>query len=168
MSTDDQQVDPTIPPVISAARAETPPTDYMSGQISVMRRENPEVWKRIDELTDGNFNAKGHEHLLISQKSECDGCGYNLYGNLSGVCPECGTPVHGSAEMRRLLSIRIFDALRTAMPQKWADVAARFERRRMETVEREFSEEGARRDEIRKRAMQNWLDRKRGESNPSY
>jgi len=23
----------------------------------------------------------------------CDRCGYNLTGNLSGVCPECGEPV---------------------------------------------------------------------------
>lgn len=23
----------------------------------------------------------------------CDGCGYNLTGNISGVCPECGTPI---------------------------------------------------------------------------
>jgi hypothetical protein len=24
----------------------------------------------------------------------CRTCGYNLYGNVSGVCPECGTPIH--------------------------------------------------------------------------
>jgi hypothetical protein len=23
----------------------------------------------------------------------CVGCGYNLTGNVSGVCPECGTPL---------------------------------------------------------------------------
>jgi hypothetical protein len=33
-------------------------------------------WKRVDD--DGRF---------------CATCGYNLTGNLSGVCPECGTPV---------------------------------------------------------------------------
>lgn len=22
----------------------------------------------------------------------CQSCGYNLYGNVSGICPECGTP----------------------------------------------------------------------------
>jgi hypothetical protein len=26
----------------------------------------------------------------------CRRCGYNLTGNLSGVCPECGTPVKRS------------------------------------------------------------------------
>lgn len=24
----------------------------------------------------------------------CEACGYNLTGNWSGVCPECGTPIH--------------------------------------------------------------------------
>jgi len=23
----------------------------------------------------------------------CQKCGYNLTGNVSGVCPECGTPI---------------------------------------------------------------------------
>ena len=27
----------------------------------------------------------------------CHHCGYNLTGNTSGVCPECGTPVAGNA-----------------------------------------------------------------------
>ncbi len=25
--------------------------------------------------------------------NQCRGCGYDLTGNVSGVCPECGTPV---------------------------------------------------------------------------
>ncbi len=29
-----------------------------------------------------------------NQRPECLECGYNLTGNVSGVCPECGTPVH--------------------------------------------------------------------------
>ena len=28
----------------------------------------------------------------------CDSCGYNLTGNTSGVCPECGTPVTDDAQ----------------------------------------------------------------------
>ncbi len=34
---------------------------------------------------------------LFRRKPEpgiCHSCGYNLYGNQSGICPECGTPVH--------------------------------------------------------------------------
>jgi hypothetical protein len=30
----------------------------------------------------------------------CLTCGYNLTGNTSGVCPECGTPVAGKAEVK--------------------------------------------------------------------
>ena len=29
---------------------------------------------------------------------ECKRCGYNLLGNVSGICPECGTPVQQRAE----------------------------------------------------------------------
>ena len=33
---------------------------------------------------------------IIRRKPEqgyCQNCGYNLTGNVSGVCPECGTPI---------------------------------------------------------------------------
>ena len=33
-------------------------------------------------------------------ENECAVCGYNLTGNTSGVCPECGTPVPRNAEAR--------------------------------------------------------------------
>lgn len=29
---------------------------------------------------------------------QCPACGYNLFGNTSGVCPECGTPTQSKAE----------------------------------------------------------------------
>jgi len=29
------------------------------------------------------------------QGGGCRQCGYDLTGNLSGRCPECGTPIHG-------------------------------------------------------------------------
>ena len=164
MNADDDHDNPDAPMARPVDSYNSPPTDYMAGQVGVMRMENPEVWTRIDALTDGEFDATAYRHLLVTPKSECEACGYNLFGNTSGLCPECGTPVHGSAEARRLLSIRIFDALRTAKPEKWADVSERLERQRMESVEREFSEEGARRDKTRRRALQSWLDRKRRES----
>ena len=30
----------------------------------------------------------------------CSACGYSLTDNVSGVCPECGTPVAGKAEVK--------------------------------------------------------------------
>jgi len=29
----------------------------------------------------------------FAAEGECTGCGYNLFGNTSGICPECGSPV---------------------------------------------------------------------------
>ena len=34
-------------------------------------------------------------------RGECPHCGYSLTGNLSGVCPECGTRVVGAPEPYR-------------------------------------------------------------------
>ncbi|HEY2584323.1 MAG TPA: hypothetical protein VGI81_01010 [Tepidisphaeraceae bacterium] len=31
------------------------------------------------------------------EADECRACGYNLTGNVSGVCPECGTPIESNA-----------------------------------------------------------------------
>lgn len=32
------------------------------------------------------------------KRNQCQSCGYNLTGNTSGVCPECGQPAPASAE----------------------------------------------------------------------
>jgi hypothetical protein len=32
-------------------------------------------------------------HLMVMPRGCCTRCGYDLTGNVSGVCPECGTPV---------------------------------------------------------------------------
>jgi hypothetical protein len=35
-------------------------------------------------------------HAMTGRRTEmgrCETCGYNLRGNISGICPECGTPV---------------------------------------------------------------------------
>lgn len=40
-------------------------------------------------------------------RSGCCVCGYNLTGNVSGVCPECGTPVpSGTAPPARQADVR--------------------------------------------------------------
>jgi hypothetical protein len=36
--------------------------------------------------------------LRLRVPYSCAGCGYNLTGNVSGVCPECGTSVPTGAE----------------------------------------------------------------------
>jgi len=137
---------------------------YMSDQIAMMRRENPDVWRRIDELCDGKFDATAFRRFFTHGGGPCDKCGYDLMGNMSGRCPECGTPVVVSAHARRAVSIYIMEALRRRDPDRWNEVAARLERERLETVNREYAREGARRDEIRNKALKNWLQRKREQS----
>lgn len=137
---------------------------FMLGQVQIMRRENPEIWERIDAMCDGHFDASAFKRHLFVERTDCETCGYNLFGNTSGVCPECGTPMHTTPEARRMISIRIFDMLRTAQPDKWNDVSERMERERMARVKEELQAEGARRDEIRRSALKNWLKRKRGDS----
>lgn len=34
-----------------------------------------------------------HPGRLPKDKTHCRNCAYNLVGNISGVCPECGTPI---------------------------------------------------------------------------
>jgi len=40
--------------------------------------------------------------VLIQSGGLCRGCGYNLTGNTSGVCPECGTPLDPTASSEPL------------------------------------------------------------------
>ncbi len=44
----------------------------------------------------GILSATGKRRSLqvrFSQTPHCSSCTYNLTGNLSGICPECGTPI---------------------------------------------------------------------------
>ncbi len=40
-------------------------------------------------------------HRYDSDTLTCSHCGYNLTGNVSGTCPECGTPMPGYKAKRR-------------------------------------------------------------------
>ncbi|MCG3137766.1 MAG: hypothetical protein HJJLKODD_01616 [Phycisphaerae bacterium] len=37
-------------------------------------------------------SRKSRGKLLVTHKSFCPGCGYNLIGNTTGICSECGRP----------------------------------------------------------------------------
>ena len=41
--------------------------------------------------------------------NECPQCEYNLTGNVSGVCPECGTPIKGRSRVLALWNRHKFD-----------------------------------------------------------
>jgi hypothetical protein len=38
-----------------------------------------------------------YQRVVLRRNGLCCRCGHNLTGNISGVCPECGTPVAGKA-----------------------------------------------------------------------
>ena len=58
------------------------------------------VLRGLRVLSDGRLREPRPKHPL----GHCLDCGYNLTGNVSGICPECGTPVPDavlSLEQRR-------------------------------------------------------------------
>ena len=43
------------------------------------------------------WRYRRHRRLRSDGMPHCAKCDYNLTGNISGICPECGTPVPGGA-----------------------------------------------------------------------
>ncbi len=41
-------------------------------------------------LVDYGLSRSSHDSM---QPGHCQRCGYDLTGNVSGICPECGTPI---------------------------------------------------------------------------
>ncbi|MFN0135001.1 MAG: hypothetical protein ACKVS9_02670 [Phycisphaerae bacterium] len=61
-----------------------------------------------------------------SLAGHCPKCSYNLTGNTSGVCPECGTPIHAPRPRRDPLLIRqrIGEFAKPAYRWVWPTIAA--------------------------------------------
>ena len=47
------------------------------------------------------WRARQYRLAALVKRGACTKCGYNLTGNTSGVCPECGSPIEGKAENKR-------------------------------------------------------------------
>ncbi len=59
----------------------------------ILRRMKP---KAVDSFFCSNcgYTLKGKNVICsLCGEGACSQCGYNLFGNLSGVCPECGTAI---------------------------------------------------------------------------
>jgi hypothetical protein len=41
------------------------------------------------------MNYPERKRIALMERGQCAHCGYNLFGNVSGVCPECGRPTPG-------------------------------------------------------------------------
>ncbi|MHC4217900.1 MAG: hypothetical protein ACYSU7_05525 [Planctomycetota bacterium] len=46
------------------------------------------------------------DRWLVNEDGLCQGCGYNLAGNRSGTCPECGLPARGIPAAIRVMVSR--------------------------------------------------------------
>ena len=52
-----------------------------------------EGWPVALKRRCSHCGAKFLTKTRVLKEPECGNCGYNLTGNVSGVCPECGTPI---------------------------------------------------------------------------
>jgi len=51
-------------------------------------------WTRRCRKCGASFDRASDERRLVpSERADCDRCGYDLTGNISGTCPECGAPI---------------------------------------------------------------------------
>lgn len=48
---------------------------------------------RAAGLHVGILGVRDEDVVRILSPDHCHSCGYDLFGNVSGICPECGTPV---------------------------------------------------------------------------
>jgi len=62
--------------------------------------------KALKEERDTKIDAQTRELVRegrpLPPPGHCRTCGYNLRGNVSGVCPECGTPAPKADETPRI------------------------------------------------------------------
>ena len=65
------------------------------GNLLVLLLVNMSVTRtlRRAELHVGFMGVKDNVVARIINPELCSGCGYNLTGNVSGYCPECGRPI---------------------------------------------------------------------------
>lgn len=55
-----------------------------------------DMWLVVLALGGGHLLLRRHARTAVQRHAnECPACGYSLTGNISGICPECGTPVAG-------------------------------------------------------------------------
>ena len=131
---------PTEPSHAGAGRLESGPSaEWCGAMLARMRGENPELWEQIDEVCRRGVKLEEITATLAFPRGPCGGCGYDLYGNVSGVCPECGRPGDPTPSDRTRRSAQILHHLRSAHPKIWRQVddlfGAREKRRRSQRRE---------------------------------
>ena len=119
--------------------------------LELMRAGNPEIWKQIDEFTAAGVDLDDYLSDLPCPRGTCRDCGYNLSGNLTGTCPECGASFQPSA------SCEILQRLRVQNSQVWKQIRDKEERRRRALKEQADREIARQRQQRRERALQSYM-----------
>ncbi len=128
------------------------------GQIEQMRAENPDVWGQIDEFLDHGSSLEECLDDLVYPRGSCQNCGYNLFGNISGICPECGDSAEPTPAERSLRSCQTLSRLRIDNRTLWKQIE---ERERLECQalkERTDMEKARKRRERREQALQSSVE----------
>jgi len=127
-------------------------------QIEQMRAENPEVWEQIDEFLDHGSSLEECLDDLVYPRGFCHKCGYNLFGNISGICPECGDSAEPTRSERSLRSCQILSRLRTGNRILWKQIEKREKLERKALKERTDMEKARKRRERREQALQSYVE----------
>ncbi len=133
------------------------PANTRTWQIEQMREENPDIWMLIDEFCNRGARLDQCLDDLLYPRYPCGNCGYDLYGNVSGVCPECGCPAEPTRQERTYRSCQIISKLRADYLEIWKQIDE-VERGKREQKDRREAEE---RRERRERALQSYLQWRR-------
>ncbi len=119
----DMSQPPTEPsPADEEGLESSPSAEWCGASLARMRDENPELWDPIDEICRRGVKLEEITATLAFPRGPCGGCGYDLYGNVSGVCPECGRPGDPTPSDRTRRSAQILHHLRSAHLKIWREV----------------------------------------------
>ncbi len=127
-------------------------------QIEQMRAENPDVWRQIDGFMNRGLCLEACLDGLVYPRQPCHGCGYNLFGNISGICPECGNSAEPTSFERKLRSCQILTKLRTNNRKLWMKIEKREKLERQALKERTDMEKARKRRESREQALQSYVE----------
>jgi len=120
------------------------------GPLELMKAADPEMWQDIETLVA--LGARVPEPESCPIPPQCIACEYDLTGNVSGVCPECGQQLVSDDELRERLR-RTLRAMIEENPKKWKKITDAKEKRRQE----ELRQEGKQRSTKRKKATESYL-----------
>ena len=119
-----------------------------------MRAENPDIGSEIERFCEMGAQLDEVMSGLRFPRHWCINCSYDLYGNVSGVCPECGELADLSPFERKMHSCQILGAMRNEYPSLHTVMNVEKQQRRDE----QLRELGEQRRQRREKALQSYLE----------